>query len=77
MYSTQQTTTSANTAQDKNAMALDYLITMPVTKEMVAYLADKAAKVIRCHEYVPSHMPLTPPTTPPATEDALERSSFH
>jgi len=63
---------SLNTPQDKNANALDYLITMPVTKEMVAHLADKAAKVIRCHEYVPSHMPPTPPTTPPAMEDASE-----
>jgi len=76
MYSTQQqqqqTTMSSETVQSRNARALDYLITMPVTKEMVAYLADKATKVIRCHEYVPSHMPPTPPTTPPATEDALE-----
>ena len=69
MYSGQQTTMSSETTTpNKNALALDYLITMPVTKEMVAYLADKAAKVIRCHEYIPSHTPLTPPTTPPAAE---------
>lgn len=53
----------------QNKAALDYLVTMPVTKEMVSYLASKASTVIHCQQYTPSHMPPTPPTTPPAEED--------
>jgi G1/S-specific cyclin PLC1 len=50
----------------QNKAALDHFVQMPVSKQMISYLAEKAASVIRCDE-VPkfsSQVP-TPPTTPP------------
>ncbi|EMC97871.1 hypothetical protein BAUCODRAFT_57635, partial [Baudoinia panamericana UAMH 10762] len=47
--------------------ALDYFIYMPVSQEMVSYLALKASQVIRCEgqpELDKNLLP-TPPTTPP------------
>ena len=66
MYTTQQQSSNMDTLAQQNKRALDYLCTMPVTKEMVSYMASKATSVIRCQQYTPSQMPLTPPTTPPA-----------
>jgi len=67
MYSTQQSI-DMETLAEQNKRALDYLCTMPVTKEMVSYMASKASTVIRCQQYTSSSMPLTPPTTPPADD---------
>lgn len=52
----------------QNEAALDAFVMMPVSPDMVAHLAEKAAAVIRCEQLVsrPSkHLPPTPPATPP------------
>ncbi|OJD17815.1 hypothetical protein AJ78_02114 [Emergomyces pasteurianus Ep9510] len=65
----------ARSASCYNRAALNEFVTLPVSREMVLYLAQQAALVIRCEERVtPStfnqpNLP-TPPTTPPL--DALE-----
>ncbi|KAI5788885.1 hypothetical protein DFH27DRAFT_614477 [Peziza echinospora] len=55
----------------RNKDALAQFIQMPVSRDMIAHLAQKAASVIRC-EAAPSstssqqaHLPPTPPRTPP------------
>ncbi|SMR49632.1 unnamed protein product [Zymoseptoria tritici ST99CH_3D1] len=50
-----------------NAAALEHFIYMPVSQDMISYLAHKASQVIRCEGSTPSsrNMPPTPPTTPP------------
>jgi G1/S-specific cyclin PLC1 len=45
-----------------NKEALDEFIQMPVTKDMISYLASKASTVIRCEH---ANLPLSPPQTPP------------
>lgn len=59
---------STTTFAAQNKSALDYFVHMPVSKEMVSYLATKATEVIRCEQ--PSgtqakNLPPTPPATPP------------
>ena len=52
----------------ENAAALDHFIYLPVSQDMVSYLASKAAQVIRCESQpgqVNKTLPPTPPTTPP------------
>jgi G1/S-specific cyclin PLC1 len=46
-----------------NKEALDEFIQMPVTKDMISYLASKASTVIRCEH---ANAPPSPPQTPPA-----------
>lgn len=58
----------------QNAAALEHFIYMPVSPEMVAYLAHKASQVIRCEgataaQGASKQHPLTPPTTPPQHAD--------
>ncbi|EAW08260.1 cyclin family protein [Aspergillus clavatus NRRL 1] len=52
-----------------NRAALNEFITRPVSREMVAYLAQQASLVIRCESHVTSavsrHGQHTPPSTPP------------
>ncbi|EME45401.1 cyclin like protein [Dothistroma septosporum NZE10] len=60
----------------QNAAALDHFIFLPVSTEMISFLAHKAAQVIRCEGQQPLNkaLPPTPPTTPPqhsAFEPAL------
>lgn len=54
-------------ASDQNAAALDHFIYLPVSQDMVAYLAQKASQVIRCEGQPETNtqLPPTPPTTPP------------
>lgn len=50
----------------QNKAALDYFVQLPVSKEMISYLAAKACSVIKCDEPVkasPSQLP-SPPVTP-------------
>jgi G1/S-specific cyclin PLC1 len=58
-----------------NKMALDYFVQLPVSREMVSYLAKKASQVIRCDSppQSSSQLPPSPPDTPPhrAVEPAL------
>ena len=51
----------------QNAAALDHFVYMPVSREMVSYLALKASQVIRCEGQIQldKTLPPTPPTTPP------------
>ncbi|QDS75124.1 hypothetical protein FKW77_007514 [Venturia effusa] len=51
----------------QNKAALDYFIQLPVSKEMISYLATKACSVIKCDDAVktPSSQLPTPPVTPP------------
>ena len=61
---------SAASLAAQNKDALDYFVSLPVSREMVNYLAVKAAEVIRCEEPVTAvtsnkHLPPTPPATPP------------
>jgi G1/S-specific cyclin PLC1 len=57
--------TSYSTAQNEGA--LDHFIRLPVSRDMIAYLADKATQVIRCDSAseLNKNLPPTPPTTPP------------
>ena len=51
----------------QNAAALDHFIYLPVSQDMVSYLAHKAAQVIRCEgqSQLDKSLPPTPPITPP------------
>jgi len=51
----------------ENQAALEKFIQLPVSSEMVSYLARKASQVIRCDQppEVLSHLPPTPPDSPP------------
>ncbi|TKA73837.1 hypothetical protein B0A55_07621 [Friedmanniomyces simplex] len=51
----------------QNAAALDHFIYMPVTQEMISYLAHKTSQVIRCEgqAQLDKTLPPTPPMTPP------------
>jgi hypothetical protein len=51
----------------QNAAALDHFIYLPVSQDMIAYLAHKASQVIRCEgqSAASKRLPPTPPTTPP------------
>lgn len=51
-------------AQNKDA--LDHFVQLPVSQDMISYLAQKASQVIRC-EPSPSHLNKSLPPTPPAT----------
>lgn len=48
----------------ENKAALDHFIQLPVSPDMISYLASKAAQVIRCE---PSHLNKNLPPTPPAS----------
>jgi G1/S-specific cyclin PLC1 len=49
----------------QNKAALDYFVQLPVSREMVSYLAKKASQVIRCDTPPQSSQLATPPDTPP------------
>ena len=59
-------------SQAENQAALEYFIQLPVSSEMVSYLARKASQVIRCDQppQVLSHLPPTPPDSPPRDASA-------
>ncbi|CAG8035270.1 unnamed protein product [Penicillium salamii] len=58
-----------------NRAALDEFVTSKVTREMVTYLAQQAAQVIRCEAHVTNtanpHGQPTPPSTPPMENSDL------
>lgn len=58
-----------------NRAALDEFVTSRVTREMVTYLAQQAAQVIRCEAHVTNtanpHGQPTPPSTPPMENSDL------
>jgi G1/S-specific cyclin PLC1 len=55
---------SANLAAE-NSAALDHFIQMPVSQDMISYLAQKASQVIRCEPSLNKNLPPTPPASPP------------
>jgi PHO85 cyclin-1 len=55
---------SANLAAE-NSAALDHFIQMPVSQDMITYLAQKATQVIRCEPSLDKNLPPTPPASPP------------
>lgn len=59
-------------SREQNAAALEHFIYLPVSTDMVSYLALKASQVIRCEgQAAQSHLPPTPPTTPPQSDNTL------
>lgn len=51
---------------EQNAAALNHFIYLPVSQDMISYLAAKASQVIRCEDTPKGNqLPPTPPTTPP------------
>ncbi|MBE7180435.1 MAG: cyclin [Terriglobus roseus] len=57
---------SSHPTAQQNEAALDYFIQMPVSREMIQYLAAKASEVIRCEHTVVMRQGLpTPPASPP------------
>jgi G1/S-specific cyclin PLC1 len=55
---------SANLAAE-NSAALDHFIQLPVSHDMISYLAQKASQVIRCEPSLNKNLPPTPPASPP------------
>ncbi|KAL5115908.1 PHO85 cyclin-1 [Pleosporales sp. CAS-2024a] len=55
---------SANLAAE-NSAALDHFVQMPVSHDMISYLAQKATEVIRCEPSLNKDLPPTPPASPP------------
>ncbi|KAL6708996.1 PHO85 cyclin-1 [Coniothyrium glycines] len=49
----------------ENEAALDHFIQLPVSHDMISYLAQKATQVIRCEPSVNKNLPPTPPASPP------------
>lgn len=49
----------------QNEAALDHFIQLPVSQDMISYLASKALQVIRCEPSLNKNLPPTPPITPP------------
>ncbi|KAF2233967.1 cyclin [Viridothelium virens] len=51
----------------QNKAALDYFVHLPVSRDMISYLAAKASQVIRCdpEPHLNKNLPPTPPATPP------------
>lgn len=61
----------ASTMASQNQKALDQFIMMPVSSDMVSYLAQQATAVIRCEQrpaQTNKNLPPTPPSTPPYDE---------
>ena len=49
----------------ENQAALDHFIQLPVSHDMISYLAQKATQVIRCEPSINKNLPPTPPASPP------------
>lgn len=51
----------------QNKAALDHFIQLPVSQDMICYLAQKASQVIRCEpsSHLNKNLPPTPPASPP------------
>lgn len=48
-----------------NKAALDHFVQLPVSSDMISYLAQKATQVIRCEPALNKNLPPTPPASPP------------
>ena len=56
---------------EQNRDALGHFIYLPVSQDMISYLARKASQVIRCEGPQTDELPPSPPTTPPASGSFL------
>ncbi|KAF2642664.1 cyclin [Massarina eburnea CBS 473.64] len=57
----------------ENKAALDHFIQLPVSPDMIAYLAQKASQVIRCESsHLNKNLPPTPPASPPQHADSSQ-----
>jgi len=75
-YSSNHSATMSFPSRAQNEAALNHFIMLPVSQDMVSYLAQKASSVIRCkHQPLMSNktLPPTPPATPP--QDSAPRTS--
>jgi PHO85 cyclin-1 len=56
---------------EQNQAALDYFIQLPVSTDMISYLAVKASQVIRCEgaPQLNKDLPPTPPASPPFSRE--------
>jgi G1/S-specific cyclin PLC1 len=64
--------TNMPSMSSQNKAALDYFVQLPVSRDMVRYLAKATSEVIRCDTPPQVYtMPLTPPSTPPHGEPAI------
>lgn len=54
--------------QSLNQTALKHFVDLPVSRDMVSYLARQASQVIRCESPVMDSQQPTPPSTPPLDE---------
>lgn len=80
---TQQNPYSSTTTMDSkpttlnslNQAALNEFVKLPVSRDMVCYLARQASQVIRCESPPVSSQQPTPPSTPPS-DDALDNSDM-
>lgn len=59
-------TTTSTSTMDLNRTALNDFVALPVSREMVSYLARQASLVIRCES---NQQEPTPPSTPPMDDD--------
>jgi len=58
---------AASYTPEQNTAALNHFIYLPVSQDMISYLANKATEVIRCEGGNKAQdLPPTPPTTPPS-----------
>lgn len=62
----------------QNEAALEYFVQLPVSKDMISYLAQKATEVIRCEGVAQQNkaLPPTPPATPPQQPAGLREPSL-
>ncbi|KAF2205563.1 cyclin [Delitschia confertaspora ATCC 74209] len=57
----------SSSMNEQNKAALDQFIHLPVSRDMIQYLSQKASEVIRCEpaQHLNKSLPPTPPTSPP------------
>lgn len=60
----------------QNEAALNHFIQLPVSQDMISYLATKASQVIRCEPSLNKNLPPTPPTTPQNSSSRTRESSL-
>lgn len=72
------TTTNMDTKPTLNSLnqaALNEFVKLPVSRDMVCYLARQASLVIRCESPASAHQQPTPPSTPPS-DDVLDNTGM-
>ncbi|KAF1998287.1 cyclin [Amniculicola lignicola CBS 123094] len=62
----------------QNKAALEHFIQLPVSHDMISYLAQKASEVIRCEpsSQLNKNLPPTPPSTPPQHASQIREANL-